>query len=64
MLLVPYENKALALYQSLFAGGAQPDEAALEAAMQQLVQSMLPIYLGVAVLLILASQPSKKAVSA
>ena len=54
LVLMPYETKALELYQSLFANAANLDDAALAAAQQQLFTAITPVYIGVGVLLILA----------
>ena len=54
LLLFPYENKVLDLYQSLSANAANLDQNALQAAMQELMQAAMPIYLGLLVLLIMA----------
>lgn len=54
LLLMPYESKALELYQSLFSNMANMDEAAFAAAQQQLFTSIMPVYIGVGVLLVLA----------
>lgn len=54
LLLMPYETKALELYQSLFANAANLDDAAFAAAQQQLFTAIAPVYIGVGVLLVLA----------
>lgn len=54
LLLVPYESRALDFYQSFAANAANLDDAALEAAFQQLLQAMAPIYLGIGALLVMA----------
>ena len=54
LLLVPYESKALEFYQSFTANAANLDDAALQAALQQLLQTMTPIYLGIGVLFAMA----------
>lgn len=54
LLLVPYESKALEFYQSFTANAANLDDAALQAALQQLLQAMAPIYLGIGALLVMA----------
>ena len=54
LLLMPYETKALELYQSLFANASDMSDAALAAAQQQLFTAVIPIYIGVGVLLVLA----------
>ena len=54
LLLMPYESKALELYQSLFANLSSMDEAAFAAAQQQLFTSIIPVYIGLGVLLVLA----------
>ncbi len=54
LLLMPYETKALELYQSLFANAADMDASALAAAQEQMLSAVWPIYIGVGVLLVLA----------
>ena len=54
LLLMPYETKALELYQSLFANAASLDDAAFAAAQQQLFAAITPVYIGVGILLVLA----------
>ena len=54
LLLFPYENKALELYQSLYANAANLSENAVQTALQEIFQTLIPVYIGGAVLLILA----------
>ena len=54
LLLFPYENKALELYQSFYANAANLSESAIQAAMQEIFQTLIPVYIGGAVLLVLA----------
>ncbi len=54
LLLFPYENKALELYQSLYANAANLSENAIQTALQEIFQTLIPVYIGGAVLVILA----------
>ena len=54
VFLMPYETKAIGLYQSLVANSANLDEAAAQAAMGEIFSAMLPVYIGGGVLLVLA----------
>ncbi len=54
LLLFPYENKALDLYQALYANAANLDENAIQTALQEIMHTLTPVYIGGAVLLILA----------
>ena len=54
LLLFPSVNKALELYQALVANAETLTENAIQTAMQEIIHVLLPVYLGGAVLLLLA----------
>lgn len=54
LLLFPYENKALELYQSLYANAANLSENAIQTALQEIFHTLIPVYIGGAVLVVLA----------